>query len=96
LTNPIGASPGTADFAGTHFDVQPSGELHVPDAVCVGDAPAVTDVGKRAYLSEVAGSWTMTAPTSAGWTVVRMGTITVGGAGLVTALMKIGDPTVNL
>jgi hypothetical protein len=95
LTNPIGASPGIANFAGTHFDVQSSGEMHVPDAVWAGSVPAVTDVGKPVYLAEAAGSWTMTRPCNSGSTVVRMGTITVGGAGLVMVLIRIGDPTVN-
>jgi len=95
LTNPIGASPGVINWGGTHFDVQSSGEMHVPDEVWVGGVPAVTDVGKPVYLAERPGAWTMTAPTSSGSTVVRMGTITVGGVGLVMVLIKIGDPTVN-
>jgi hypothetical protein len=95
LTNPIGASPGVINWGGTHFDVQSSGEMHVPNNVWTGGVPAVTDVGKPVYLSETAGAWTMTAPTSSGSTVVRMGTITVGGAGLVMVLINIGDPRVN-
>jgi hypothetical protein len=95
LTNPIGASPGIVYHPGTHFEVQSSGEMHVPDNVWIGGVPAVTDVGTPVYLSETAGAWTMTAPTSSGSTVVRMGTITVGGAGLVMVLIKIGDPKVN-
>ncbi|MEN3332667.1 MAG: hypothetical protein V7641_2032 [Blastocatellia bacterium] len=95
LTNPIGASPGIVYIPGSHFDVQSSGEMHVPDNVWAGGVPAVTDVGTPVYLSEMAGAWTMTAPTSSGSTVVRMGTITVGGAGLVMVLIKIGDPRVN-
>jgi hypothetical protein len=95
LSNPIGACVGFPKFPDWNFDIQSSGEMHVPDDVWTGGVPAVTDVGKPVYLSETAGAWTMTAPTRSGSTVVRMGTITVGGAGLVMVLIKIGDPTVN-
>jgi hypothetical protein len=66
------------------------GELAIPDARW--DAvPAVTDVGKLVYLSETNGKVTMTAPSTSGSIVIKVGVITMGGAGAVKLAVQIGD-----
>ena len=70
-----------------------AGERAVPDAEW-DSVPTVADCGKRAYMSETAGNWTLTAPSTAGSTVLKTGILTVGGAGSVKIVVQIGEGTV--
>lgn len=94
LVNPVGVNPGYTFFAGSPINIQNAGEIHVPDAAWVGGVPAVTDVGLPAYLSETPGQWTMTPPATPGSTIIKMGTISVGGAGAAKVIIRIGEPTI--
>jgi hypothetical protein len=64
-------------------------------AVAVGrfdvPAPAVTDVGKRVFMSVSAGQITLTAPTASGDVVQRVG-ILVDGSGSPKVLVQVGEP----
>jgi hypothetical protein len=90
LPNVIGVASTAAASAGLAVSVIVSGETATPDAAW--DAiPAVTDVGKRAYLSENVGKWTLTAPTTAGSWVLKSGIVSAGGTGAVRVFVQIGE-----
>ena len=82
----------SAGAAGISVTVAANGDqVDVPDAVW--DAvPAVTDVGSPVYLSETAGNWTLTAPSTSGSTVQSVGYVSRGGAGAVRVLIVVGAP----
>jgi len=69
------------------------GERAIPDAEW-DSVPALADVGKYAYLSETAGNWTLTAPSTSGSTVIRVGIVSVGGAGTVKVVFLPREPVV--
>lgn len=76
--------------AAANATVYIAGEVPVADAVW--DAlPAVTDVGMTVYMSETVGNVTLTAPTTSGSTVQKVGVVSVGGTGAVKVLIQIGD-----
>lgn len=90
--NPIGIAASTAT-PGAPLYVMVAGECPVADSEW--DAvPGVADVGKRVYLSEMAGNWTLTAPSATGSMVIRTGIITRGGAGMVKVVLQIGEGVV--
>ena len=92
LVNCVGVANNAAAALGA-VTVIVAGERAVPDAEW--DAvPVVADCGKRAYMSETAGNWTLTAPSTAGSTVLKTGILTVGGAGSVKIVVQIGEGTV--
>ncbi len=92
LVNVVGFSS-TAATVDTSVDVVVSGEISTPDAVW-DSVPAVTDVGKKAFLSETAGKITLTAPSTSGSTVIKVGIVTRGGTGAVKLAIQIGDGVV--
>jgi hypothetical protein len=77
----------------TNMLVVVSGEVATPDAAWTGGVPAVADVGSKAFLSETAGLWTLTAPVTAGSRVIRVGIVTRGGTGAVKVNVQIGEGT---
>jgi hypothetical protein len=87
--NVIGIADATVVLNAT-LSVLTDGERAIPDAIW-DSVPVVGDVGKRAYLSEANGKLTLTAPTTAGSTVIKCGIITKGGAGLVKMLIQVGE-----
>lgn len=89
LPNAIGVASAAAT-AGNAVSVVIAGEIATPDAVW--DAvPAVTDVGKRAYLSETVGNWTLTAPTTSGSWVLKTGIVSRGATGNVRVIVQVGE-----
>lgn len=66
---------GVADVPSARFDV----------------APAAADVGKRVFVSTTSGQVTLTAPSSSGDIVQRVGILTDGGAN-PKVLVQVGDP----
>jgi hypothetical protein len=92
LPNVVGIAA-TAASSGGAVSVQTSQDQSIPDARW--DAiPATSDVGKRVYLSENVGNLTLTAPSTAGSTVLKIGIVTVGGTGAVKIAVQIGEGTV--
>lgn len=92
LPNVVGINL-TGTTAGNSVTVIVSGRVSTPDAVW--DAvPAVTDVSKRVYLSENIGKLTLTAPSTTGSTIVRVGFVAQGGTGAAQVLVNVGEPTV--
>jgi hypothetical protein len=56
--------------------------------------PVVADVGKPVYASEItAGNLTLTAPSTSGNVVQKVGVLTVGGSGACKVVVQIGDNT---
>ena len=90
LNNPVGITRTAAGGAGTSLTVQVAGELAIPDALWDG-VPAVGDVGKLVFMSTTAGNFTITAPSTSGDTVQKVGIVSVGGAGAVKIVVQIGD-----
>ncbi len=77
--------------SGNPGDYQLSGQVSIPDAIW--DAlPAVTDVGKRVYLSATVGKLTITPPSPSGGVRLRMGYVAVGGGGAVKMDISVGEP----
>jgi hypothetical protein len=70
------------------------GRLSVPDAQFTGGVPAVADVGKYVYLSETIGTLTLTAPSTAGSTIIIVGTVSTGGTGAVQINVNVRTPTI--
>lgn len=94
LKDAVGIVQNTVIGAGSAVDVQMIGEISVADTEW--DAvPAVTDVGKRCYLSATPGNLTLTAPTAAGTTAIRVGWVTVGGIGAVKVAVLVGEGVLN-
>ena len=98
ITNVVGVADGYADgYQDGYYDgyggsltVLVVGEASIPDIEW--DAiPNVSDVGKLAYLSEISGNWTLTAPVAIGSYVQKCGVVTRGGSGLVKVSIQIGD-----
>ena len=90
--NAIGVAVRAA-LISTNLVVVVAGEVSTPDAAWTGGVPAVGDVGSKAFLSETAGLWTLTAPVTAGSRVLRVGIITRGGTGAVKVDVQIGEGT---
>lgn len=94
LKDAIGIVQNTVGASGSAVDVQLAGEISVADAEW-DSVPAVTDVGKRAYLSTTSGNLTLTAPTAAGTTAIRVGWVTRGGTGQVKLAVLVGEGMLN-
>ena len=89
IRNVVGFAAAAAD-ADAVASVAIDGERSMADAVW--DAvPAVTDVGKVVYLSETVGKVTITAPSTAGSNVQKVGIVSVGGTGAVKMIVQIGN-----
>lgn len=67
-----------------------AGHVDVADAAFTS-LPAVTDVGKKVFLSETAGKLTLTAPTTIGSVVLKIGILTRGGTGNCRVCVQIGE-----
>ena len=91
--NVIGVALKAVASGVTNATVVVAGEVSVPDAAWTGGVPAVADVGSKAFLSETAGLWTLTAPVTAGSRVIRVGIVTRGGTGAVKVDVQIGEGT---
>ena len=90
LVNAVGFS--IASVAGsTSGSFYVSGELAIPDAAFTGGVPAVTDVGKKVYMSTSPGLISMTPVSGTGETSLKVGIITVGGTGAVKINIQIGE-----
>jgi len=88
--NVAGFAPAAGIANGAPGNIQVTGELAIPDARW--DAvPAVGDVGARVYLSETVGKVTLTPPTTTASTVLPVGIVTLGGAGVVKIAINIGN-----
>lgn len=94
LVNAVGFTP-AAVGSGLAAAIYVSGEIAVPDASWTGGVPATTDVGKRVYMSTTPGLVTLTAPTASGNTTLKVGIVTVGGAGAVKVNIQIGESVLN-
>ena len=93
LVNVMGVNLTAVGAAALAVTMIVAGRVAVPDAQF--DAlPAVGDVGKVVYLSENVGLLTLTAPTTTGSTVCRVGWVSQGGTGAVTIVVGIGTPTI--
>lgn len=85
----------TAAGLGAAVSVQVAGELLTANGAWDPTFPnATTDVGSRVYLSEIAGKLTLTAPSTSGATVLRVGHVTVGGTGTTKVAIAVGEPFV--
>lgn len=87
--NTVGIAAAAAS-AGNPVSIQLHGSVSVPDAAW-DSVPAVGDAGKAVFLSETAGNLTLTAPSTSGSFVQRIGIVTTGGTGAVTVAIQIGD-----
>jgi hypothetical protein len=94
LTNAVGLNVSAVGGSGVAVQVVFAGEVAVADAQ-FDATPATSDVGKRVYMSENAGKLTLTAPSTAGTTKLRIGTVTRGGTGNVKILVDLGQEVVN-
>ena len=88
--NVIGVANNAASGAGPSVTVLMAGERSIPDAEW-DSFPTTSDVGSRVYLSETAGNWTLTAPTTAGSWVLKTGIVSQGGTGAVKTVVQIGE-----
>ncbi len=88
--NPWGIAK-TAAAPAASCTIVVAGEQAVPDAYWTGGVPAVTDVGALVFMSETAGSVTMTAPTTSGDVWQKVGVVGTGGAGAATVIVQFGD-----
>lgn len=94
LVNAVGINLAAVGGSGSAVNVVVMGEVAIPDAIW--DAvPGTGDVGKRVYMSETAGKLTLTEPATVGSTVLRIGHVTVGGAGAVKIVVQLGEGFVN-
>lgn len=87
---PVGFTLAAAAANGDAVTVRISGVA----AVATGrfdTAPAAADVGKRVFMSVTAGQITLTAPTTSGDVVQRVG-ILVDGSGSPKVLVQVGEP----
>lgn len=91
--NCFGINVAAVGGSGSAVTVRVAGEIAIPDAIW-DSVPATGDVGKRVYVSENVGLLTMTAPSTTGSTVLRVGHISVGGSGAVRIVVAIGEPIV--
>jgi len=89
LINPIGLADGTTT-TGEQVNVVTSGGKDTADDVWEA-IPALTDIGKIAYMSETPGLLTLTAPSTPGSIVQKIGIVANGGSGNVRLLVQIGD-----
>lgn len=89
LANCVGLAVSTV-IAAQAVLVQIVGEMSVADAI-FDAVPAVTDVGKRVYVSSNSGKLTLTKPVGSGEVIMRVGTVSQGGAGAVKILIAIGQ-----
>ena len=92
LVNVAGFST-SAPAADAAASVLVAGEIAIPDAIW-DSVPAVGNVGQKVFLSENAGKVTLTAPSTAGSTVQKVGLVTRGGTGQVKIVVQIGDAVV--
>lgn len=91
----VGINLSTVVGAGSPVSVITSGRVATLDAVWDLPTPIAADVGKPVFLSENVGKLTLTAPTTLGSTVLRVGYIAEGGVGTTTITVSLGDPTIN-
>ena len=89
LVNAVGIA-GAGISSGSSGNITVAGEVAVPDAVW-DSVPAVGDVGKVVYMSATAGNVTLTAPSTTGDTVQKVGVVTFGGTGAVKVAVQVGD-----
>lgn len=90
---PVGFSLAAAGI-GVPVTIRTAGVADVP-VVQFDVAPIAADVGKRVWLSTMAGKITLTAPSSSGEVVQRVGilvTLAGGGGGEPQILVQVGDP----
>jgi len=91
LVNPIGFAQDAAVLNGA-LDVIVSGTIAVADSEW-DSVPVVADVGKVVFMSTTPGNLTLTAPSTAGDIVQKVGVVSVGGTGAVEVIVQIGDGT---
>lgn len=91
--NIVGVAATTVAGAGFLVTVVVSGEVSVADAQW-DIVPVVADVGQKVFLSETAGNWTLTAPSTSGDIVIRTGIVSQGGAGAVKVVFQVGEGTI--
>jgi hypothetical protein len=89
--NSFGIADNTTTGTGQAQTVMVSGERAIPTGVWVAE-PVAADVGKKVYLSATAGKLTLTAPSTAGNVVLRMGFVTAGGIGTSKMAISVGEP----
>lgn len=94
LNNVVGVADGYSLGSGSTLTVLVTGEVNIPDGQW-DVVPTVTDVGKLAYLSEIAGNWTLTGPTNPGSFAQKCGIVTRGGPGTSNIVIQIGDSFLN-
>ena len=91
LRNVVGIANATVGAAAS-LDIIVSGERTVPNGEW-DSAPVTSDVGKISYLSTTPGNWTLTAPATAGDTVIKAGILTMvdSKASTTRVNVQIGD-----
>ncbi len=92
LENPIGFAQDAAAMAGDSIDVIVSGTVAIADAEW-DSVPTTGDVGKLVFMSTTPGNLTLTAPSTSGDIVQKVGLVAVGGTGAVEIIVQIGDGT---
>lgn len=97
--NGSGTRPNAVGFTAAAVTASNPATIVVSGEVAVADAswdsvPTTSDVGAPVYMSETAGNVTLTAPSTSGSTVQKVGIVSVGGSGAVKVLVQIGDGVV--
>jgi hypothetical protein len=88
--NGVGFNISAVGASGLAVSVRLAGEIAVADALW--DAvPTTAQVGRRVYMSETVGNVTLTAPALPGSMVLRVGIVSVGGAGVTRLIIQIGE-----
>ena len=91
-TNVVGVAA-TAGLPGDPHEIITDGEASIPTSI-FDVAPVAADVGATFFLSTTQGQVTLTAPTSSGDTVLRIGKIKEISGGNAICIIQIGDPVV--
>lgn len=92
LFGPVGIVLSNAGIGNSTL-VRSGGEVSIPAANFDGGLPLGTDVGKRVFLSTVAGRVSLSAPASAGDMILQVGILTAGGA-TPKVWVRVGEPVV--
>jgi len=91
-TNAVGVAA-TAGVAAASHDIVVNGQATIPTAI-FDVAPGAANVGQTFFLSTTQGQLTLTAPTTSGDTVLRMGKIQEISGGNAICIIQVGDPVV--
>lgn len=91
LANAVGICLTTVGASGNAVRIATIGTTNIPDAFWDTSAPVAADIGKRVFMSATAGNVTITAPSSPGQSILKVGIISSINVGSVSIAMQIGD-----